>query len=61
MEKLSADTKAIVASNLTLAFFVREHTKYSCPEADLNPDSEECVQDFFKTFLTSLEKKNLKT
>lgn len=55
MKNLSDDTKAIVASNLTLAFFIREHMVYAGKDVDLRTDSQELVEGLFKDFLKSLD------
>ena len=60
MSNLSEDAKAIVASNLTLAFFIREHTRYSTNKnldgSDLQEDSQENVLGFFNEFKQILDK-----
>jgi len=55
MSDLSEDAKIIVASNLTLAFFIREYTLYSTKN-NLRPDSEETVKEFFEGFKKFLDK-----
>ncbi len=57
MSELSEDAKTIAASNLTLAFFIREHTKYTAERgSDLQNDSRESVLGFFEEFKQSLDK-----
>ena len=57
MDELSEDAKVIAASNLTLAFFVREHTLATLGQAkELRDDSEACVHDFFENFKNFLDK-----
>ncbi len=57
MSELTEDAKIIAASNLTLAFFVREHARYTSDRgSDLQDDSREVVQGFFEEFKQSLDK-----
>jgi hypothetical protein len=57
MSNLSEDAKTIAASNLTLAFFIREHTRYTASEgSELQNDSREVVQNFFDEFKQILDK-----
>lgn len=56
MFELTEDAKVIAASNLTLAFFIREHTLVSLGQIkELNPDND-VVENFFKKFKDSLDK-----
>jgi len=55
MSDLSKDAKIIAASNLTLAFFIREQTLLSTKN-NLRPDSEATVKEFFKEFKKFLDK-----
>ena len=56
MKNLSDDTKAIVASNLTLAFFIREHMVYAGKDEDLHGNSHEAIDKLFNQYLAKLEK-----
>jgi hypothetical protein len=57
MSKLSEDAKTISASNLTLAFFIREHTLYTAKNGfELQNDSLEVVSNFFNEFKELLDK-----
>lgn len=56
MQNLSDDTKALVASNLTLAWFIREHMFYAGKDVDLQKNSHEAVDEIFNQYLKNLEK-----